>query len=163
MSKKRVVSYIDGTARILPRPILRVPNGGVATVKCRLAALLFMFVLNSAAPVFAQSFGVEVFNNLMPASGGMAGASIASPQDVQSAIYGNPATMTQYRGTQFGLGGAWIEPTYNLTVADPGLPFVGVGPVRQCEIRCPGHRSPEYWHYAGFQRRGTARDHRARA
>ena len=91
----------------------------------RLVALLLMSGLLSAKSAGAQSFGVEVFNNLMPASGGMAGASTAAPQDLQSAINGNPATLTQYRGTQFGLGGAWIEPTYNLSVAEPGLPFVG--------------------------------------
>jgi long-chain fatty acid transport protein len=88
-------------------------------------ALLITLVMLSAKGAHAQSFGVEVFNNLMPASGGMAGASTAAPQDLQSAINGNPATLTQYRGTQFGLGGAWIEPTYNLSVAEPGLPFVG--------------------------------------
>ena len=54
--------------------------------------------------------------------------SIASPQDLQSAINGNPATLTQYRGTQFGFGSAWIEPTYNLTVDAPGLPLIGVSP-----------------------------------
>ena len=91
----------------------------------RIAALLLTLIVFSARSAHAQSFGVEVFNNLMPASGGMAGASIATPQDLQSAINGNPATLTQYRGTQFGLGGAWIEPTYNLSVAPPGLPFVG--------------------------------------
>jgi len=52
----------------------------------------------------------------------MAGASTAAPQDLQSAINGNPATLTQYRGTQFGLGGAWIEPTYSLSTGD--LPFI---------------------------------------
>jgi long-chain fatty acid transport protein len=84
----------------------------------------------AAGHVRAQSFGVEVFNNLMPASGGMAGTSIAAPQDLQSAINGNPATLTQYRGTQFSLGGAWIEPTYSLSVAPPPpvLPFLGGQP-----------------------------------
>lgn len=90
----------------------------------RLIALMLTVVLLLETSADAQSFGVEVFNNLMPASGGMAGASIASPQDLQSAINGNPATLTQYHGTQFGLGGAWIEPTYNISVAEP-LPFVG--------------------------------------
>lgn len=85
-------------------------------------------LLSTTATVRAQSFGVELLNNVMPASGGMAGASIASPQDLQSAINGNPAALTQYRGTQFGFSGAWIEPTYNLTVAQPGLPLIGVGP-----------------------------------
>ncbi len=91
----------------------------------RFAALLLTLVVLPANGAHAQSFGVELFNNLMPASGGMAGTSIASPQDLQSAINGNPATLRQYRGTQFGLGGAWVEPSYNLTVAPPGLPFVG--------------------------------------
>ena len=92
----------------------------------RFAALLLALIVLPANGAYAQSFGVELFNNLMPASGGMAGTSIAAPQDLQSAINGNPATLTQYHGTQFGLGGAWVEPTYNLTVApsDPDLPFV---------------------------------------
>ena len=91
----------------------------------RFAALLMTLTVFSAGTAHAQSFGVELFNNVTPASGGMAGVSIAAPQDLQSAINGNPATLTQYRGTQFGMGGAWIEPTYNLSVAPPGLPFVG--------------------------------------
>ena len=67
-----------------------------------------------AAEARAQSFGVELHNSLMPASGGMAGTSLARPQDLQSAINGNPATLTQFRGTQFSFGGGWAEPTYNL-------------------------------------------------
>jgi long-chain fatty acid transport protein len=91
----------------------------------------------SAETAYGQSFGVELFNNLMPASAGMAGASIASPQDVQSAIYGNPATMTQFRGTQFALGGAWVEPTYNLSVSE-GLPFIGVEPFSDAKSDAQG-------------------------
>ena len=48
-------------------------------------------VVTSAGIARGQSFGIELLNNMMPASGGMAGASIARPQDVQSAIHGNPA------------------------------------------------------------------------
>jgi long-chain fatty acid transport protein len=80
-----------------------------------------------AGEVRAQSFGVELHNTMMPASGGMAGASLSRPQDLQSAINGNPATLTQFRGTQFSLGGGWAEPTYNITQLDP-LPLVGVDP-----------------------------------
>lgn len=110
----------------------------------RLTLLLLASLILAAGHVRAQSFGVEVFNNLMPASGGMAGASVASPQDVQSAIYGNPATMTQYRGTQFALGGAWIEPTYNLTVANPGLPLPGgnIGPFANEKSDAQGIAAP---------------------
>jgi long-chain fatty acid transport protein len=39
----------------------------------------------------------------------MAGVSIAEPQDVPAAIFGNPAALTQFYGTQFTLGGAWVE------------------------------------------------------
>lgn len=39
----------------------------------------------------------------------MAGVSIALPQDVPAAVFGNPATLAQFRGTQFTLGGAWVE------------------------------------------------------
>lgn len=72
----------------------------------------------------AQSFGVELNNTVMPASGGMAGVSIALPQDLQSSINGNPATLTQFAGTQFSFGGAWIEPTFNLTQT-ANIPIIG--------------------------------------
>jgi long-chain fatty acid transport protein len=72
----------------------------------------------------AQTFGVEAHNTLMPASGGMAGASIARPQDLTSAINGNPASITQFGGTQFLFGGAWAEPTFNLTQTGP-IPAIG--------------------------------------
>lgn len=79
-----------------------------------------------AASANAQSFGVESHNTLMPASGGMAGVSIAQPQDLTSALNGNPATLTQFQGTQFLFGGAWAEPTFNLTQTAP-IPLLGVG------------------------------------
>ena len=81
----------------------------------------------AASQVRAQSYGIELHNKLMPASGGMGGASLARPQDNLSAINGNPATLTQMPGTQFSFGGAWAEPTYNITQLAP-LPLVGVDP-----------------------------------
>src|SRR6476659_1717897 len=72
----------------------------------------------------AQSFGVELNNTLMPASGGMAGTSIAQPQDLTSSLNGNPGTLTQFQGTQFTFGGAWAEPTFNLTQTS-NIPIVG--------------------------------------
>lgn len=72
-------------------------------------------VLAAAQSARAQSFGVELFNTLTPASGGMAGASIANPQDNISAINGNPAALTLYSGTQFTFGGAWVGSTFDLT------------------------------------------------
>jgi long-chain fatty acid transport protein len=75
----------------------------------------------------AQPFGVELHNTLMPASGGMGGASLARPQDLQSAINGNPATLSQFKGTQFSFGGGWAEATYD--VDQPvALPLLGITP-----------------------------------
>jgi long-chain fatty acid transport protein len=75
----------------------------------------------------AQTFGVELHNNLMPAAGGMGGVSIAQPQDLTSGINGNPATLTQFAGTQVMFGGAWAEPTLNMTQRDR-LPLLDVNP-----------------------------------
>ncbi len=82
-------------------------------------------LLTISGPVYAQSFGVELHNTLMPASGGMGGASISRPQDVTSAINANPATLTQFHGTHFSFGGAWIEPTFNLQHDGGVLPNIG--------------------------------------
>jgi long-chain fatty acid transport protein len=80
----------------------------------------------SAATSLGQSFGIELHNTTMPASGGMGGVSIARPQDLISAIGANPASLAQFHGTQFLFGGAWIESTYNLShVATAGLPNLG--------------------------------------
>ncbi|MCA9232444.1 MAG: outer membrane protein transport protein [Planctomycetales bacterium] len=75
----------------------------------------------------AQAFGVELHATANPAAGGMAGVSIARPQDVQSAFTGNPATLTQFHGTQFSFGSAWVEPTINVD-NDATLPLAGISP-----------------------------------
>lgn len=79
---------------------------------------------------WGQSFGTELHNTLMPASGGMGGVSIARPQDLTSALNGNPASLTQLRGTQFMFGGGWVEPTMNLTQTS-NLPTIGPDPLIQ--------------------------------
>lgn len=76
--------------------------------------LMLAFVAGGASTALGQSFGIELHNTLMPASGGMGGVSIARPQDLTSAINANPAALTQFRGTQFIFGGGWAEPTFNL-------------------------------------------------
>jgi long-chain fatty acid transport protein len=69
----------------------------------------------------------------------MAGTSLARPQDLQSAIHGNPATLTQYKGTQFSFGGAWTEATYNLGYdgSVPGLNLLGLSEF-QAKSGAPG-------------------------
>jgi long-chain fatty acid transport protein len=89
-----------------------------------IALLLLAWMTNQAQ---AQSFGVLLQGNLMPASGGMGGASAARPQDLQSALAINPATLTQRKGTQFSFSGSWVEPTVNID-NDATLPLANIGP-----------------------------------
>jgi len=92
-----------------------------------LGLLILLCLTTPTQHVQAQGFGVELQNTLMPASGAMGGTSIAEPQDLISAINGNPATMAQFRGTQFSFGGAWIEPTVNMEHTGTGI-LPGIGP-----------------------------------
>lgn len=84
----------------------------------------------AALPASAQTYGIDFRNTLMPASGGMAGTSVAAPQDFVSAINGNAAALTQYEGTHFTIGGAFVGPTVRLSQADP-IPLLGVRPFSQ--------------------------------
>ncbi|XZE18208.1 OmpP1/FadL family transporter [Pirellulaceae bacterium SH449] len=97
------------------------------TMRLLFMGLAFWVSLAVTRTASAQTFGVELHNNLMPASGGMGGVSIANPQDLTSAINANPATLSRFRGTQFLFGGAWAEPTFNFT-QDQQLPLLGVEP-----------------------------------
>jgi long-chain fatty acid transport protein len=104
-------------------------------MRCRLHPIASLLIVLSALTVVcclqqkasAQAFGIELHATMNPAAGGMGGVSVARPQDVQSAFTGNPATLTQFRGTQFGFGGGWAEPTINVD-NDATLPLAGVGP-----------------------------------
>jgi long-chain fatty acid transport protein len=91
-----------------------------------IGSAVFAAVVGSSK-AHAQTFGVELHNNLMPAAGGMGGVSIANPQDLTSAINANPATLSRFRGTQVLFGGAWAEPTFRVT-QDQSLPLLGVDP-----------------------------------
>lgn len=77
---------------------------------------------------YGQSFGVELHNTLMPASGGMGGVSIARPQDLTSAINANPAALAQFRGTQFSFGGGWAEATFKFRQTG-NIPLIGPNPL----------------------------------
>lgn len=66
-------------------------------------------IVFSAELAHAQGLGSDLQNFMTPAAGGMAGVSVALPQDAPAALFGNPATMTQFKGIQFTFGGAWIE------------------------------------------------------
>ena len=89
--------------------------------------LAIVFAISSHADLaHGQGYGSDLQNVMAPASGGMAGVSVARPQDVPSAIFGNPATLAQFEGTQFTLGGGWMEgyPTVtNDGTGNGGTPF----------------------------------------
>ena len=111
-----------------------------ASARLYTIALMVGFWLTASGQTFAQTYGIELHNTLMPASGAMGGASIAMPQDCLSAINGNPATLTDFDGTHFTFGAAWAEPTYNITQLDP-LPFVDVDPF-SAKSGTPGGSAP---------------------
>ncbi len=102
--------------------------------------LALLVVIASLAGIssecFGQSFGVDLRASMMPASGGMGGTSIARPQDLQSCLMNNPATLTQKRGTQFSFGGGWAEPTINID-NQATLPLSNVTPY-QAKSQRPG-------------------------
>jgi long-chain fatty acid transport protein len=122
---------------------LRRPEGGYLNLKKPIAVmeramknnsiiivvtLLLTLVVNFHSAM-GQGYGTDTQNVLTPAAGGMAGVSLALPQDVPAAVFGNPATLAQFQGTQFTIGGGWVEgyPTITnngaLNELNPGHPF----------------------------------------
>ncbi len=101
-----------------------------------------------AGTSYGQGYGSNLQNLLTPADGGMAGVSVAQPQDVPSAIFGNPATLTQFKGTEFTMGGGWIEgyPTisndgsfnggtpFSVTSRTPGFVAPSIGVTQNFDI-----------------------------
>ncbi len=91
-----------------------------------LGLIIVMAVSMHSGLARGQGYGTDLQNVMTPAAGGMAGVSIAQPQDVPAAVFGNPASMTQFQGTQFTLGGAWAEAYPTITndgSLNGGTPF----------------------------------------
>ena len=91
-----------------------------------IAITLFLALEMNLHSALGQGYGTDTQNVLTPAAGGMAGVSLAQPQDVPAAVFGNPSTLAQFQGTQFTLGGAWVEgyPTItNNGSLNDGTPF----------------------------------------
>jgi hypothetical protein len=81
--------------------------------KILVAAITALFI-----PVAqATTYGTDVNNTVLPATGGMAGASIARTVEGAAAVFGNPANLTQYKeGTTFSFGATFFDPTISETV-----------------------------------------------
>ncbi|HAT72302.1 MAG TPA: aromatic hydrocarbon degradation protein [Elusimicrobia bacterium] len=86
-----------------------------------------------AAALVMAGLSVNVFatngDNLIgvgPTSRSMGGTGIAAPQDAISAIFSNPAALSQITGSQFNFAGTYFAPTVKATVVSPASP-AGVG------------------------------------
>lgn len=82
--------------------------------RIRIAAVALMILFIGIQSGYAGPYGYDLHNTLAPASAGMAGTSIARPQDNVSSLYGNPATLSQYGGTQFTFGATFYMPVVDL-------------------------------------------------
>ncbi|OGR67134.1 MAG: hypothetical protein A2081_04890 [Elusimicrobia bacterium GWC2_61_19] len=94
--------------------------------------------MKKSVNVFAAAFvmaglAVNVFatngDNMIgvgPTSRSMGGTGIAAPQDAISAIFSNPAALSQITGSQFNFAGTYFSPTVKATVVSPASP-AGVG------------------------------------
>ena len=90
--------------------------------------------MKKSVNVFAAAFvitglAVNVFatngDNLIgvgPASRAMGGTGMAAPQDAISAIFTNPAGLSQLEGSQFNFAGTYFAPTVKATVRSAGMP-----------------------------------------
>lgn len=77
----------------------------------RLALSTALLTAVSSTSVMAGPYGYDLHNVLAPVSGSMAGTSIAKPLDNVSAVFGNPAGLSEFRGTEFTFGATWYKPS----------------------------------------------------
>jgi long-chain fatty acid transport protein len=67
-----------------------------------------LFVSASAS---AANYGTDLNNTMLPGAGGMGGVSIAHSIEPAAAVFGNPATLTQFNeGTKFSFGATFYRP-----------------------------------------------------
>lgn len=72
---------------------------------------VFISALTSSSVALAGTFGTDLNNNMLPATAGMGGASIARTVEPAAAVFGNPATLTEYnKGTSFTFGATFFDP-----------------------------------------------------
>jgi long-chain fatty acid transport protein len=129
----RWVALGQAVVRVVPmREVLTKGVGMANRSVAPLVAIVLALAWGTTAPpaARAQTYGIDFRNTMMPASGGMAGTSVAAPQDFLSAINGNAAALTQFKGTHFTIGGAFVEPTVRLS-QERSLPLIGVTPFSQ--------------------------------
>lgn len=77
----------------------------------RLALSTALLTAVTSTSVMAGPYGYDLHNVLAPVSASMAGTSIAKPLDNVSALFGNPAGLSEFRGTEFTFGATWYKPS----------------------------------------------------
>lgn len=82
-------------------------GSGEISNRSALSAVALMLASNGA---LALNNGTDMNLGYKPAAGGMAGAAYTRPQDVSSALFGNPATLTQFKGGNVSLGASYMDP-----------------------------------------------------
>ncbi|MBF5037905.1 outer membrane protein transport protein [Methylophilus sp. 13] len=88
-------------------------------------AVAGLFVSTSA---FSANYGTDLNNTMLPAAGGVAGVSIAHSIEPAAAVFGNPATLTQYNeGTKFSFGATFYKPDVKASHngGNTGVPWSG--------------------------------------
>ena len=95
----------------------------------RWLAMGLLASLAVSGTAYAGPYGYDLHNVLAPRSAGMAGTSIARPLDNVSAIFGNPAALTDWTGTEFTFGATFYKPEVRLGsfMAALGLPTFSRG------------------------------------
>lgn len=74
--------------------------------KCLPACGLFLGL--GATSAQANFSGTDVNLGINPAAGGMVGAAYARPEEPSAAIFGNPATLTQFKGFNMNFGASFL-------------------------------------------------------
>jgi long-chain fatty acid transport protein len=71
--------------------------------------LILLAAYQFSSSVYAGTYGSDLNINDAPAAGGMAGVGYVRPQDPVAAVFGNPAALTQFKGsTAFTFGAAFL-------------------------------------------------------
>jgi long-chain fatty acid transport protein len=83
-------------------------------------AVAFIGIQIASATTLAANYGTDLNLTMMPAAGGMGGTGIARPQDLGASVFGNPATLTQFAGTQFMFGATFYS--VNVDAKNDGTP-----------------------------------------
>jgi len=96
----------------------------VAASRAMTALILGLLLVCSAAPLMATN-GDELIG-VGPNSRAMGGVGIAATEDVITAVFCNPATLTTLEGDSYLFAGSVLKPTVRARVESPAPPY-GVG------------------------------------